>query len=226
MVLETVNSAIHCALPEKLSKAPLDHKFPNHRKQVNRAADSCDYQPNRKKTTGRAERLYLAEPHRRDGNDGHVEGVENRQVLDQPVAGCADYGHRRDQRDCERESASWGHPAAVRGDLCERAMSRKIPPRITCHTPNWNVSGTPRIATFSRFSPKKPPSIASSRESTRRFQLSKTYIQFAPTLSMLVVNTRLISGAGIISLGRTAVLLGGGASEQIRRKSTDRRGRD
>src|ERR1035437_5623314 len=145
MVLETVNSAIHCALPEKLSKAPLDHKFPNHRKQVNRAADSCDYQPNRKKTTGRAERLYLAEPHRRDGNDGHVEGVENRQVLDQPVAGCADYGHRRDQRDCERESASWGHRAAVRGDLCERAMSREIPPRITCHTPNWNVSGTPRL---------------------------------------------------------------------------------
>src|SRR5208283_2166364 len=143
MPLETVNFAIHCALPEKLFKPPLDDKFPNHRKQVNRAADTCDYQPNRKKTTSRAERLYLAEPHRRDGNDGHIEGVENRHVLDQPVTDRADYGHHRDQRDCERESASWRHPGAAR-DPCERAMSREIPPRIACHTPNGNVPGNPR----------------------------------------------------------------------------------
>jgi len=27
-------------------------------------------------------------------------------------------------------------------------MSREIPPRITRHTPNWNASGTPRVAMF------------------------------------------------------------------------------
>ena len=88
--LETVNFAIHCALPEKLSKAPLNDKFPDYRKQVNGAADTCDYQPDCKKTTGRAQRLHLAEADRRDGDDRHVKRVEHRHVLDQDVTGCAE----------------------------------------------------------------------------------------------------------------------------------------
>ena len=117
MLIETVNFAIHCALPEKFSKASLNNKFPDHREQVNRAADAGDYQPDREKTAGRAQRLHLLEPDRRDGDHGHIDGVENRHVLDQPVTGGADDGRQRNQRDCERESASWGHPDGVRVTL-------------------------------------------------------------------------------------------------------------
>ena len=107
--LEIVNSTTHCGLPEKVSKASLNDQLPDYREEVDRTSDSCDYQSNRKKTTDRAERLYLLEAHSRYGDNGHVKGVENRHMLYQDVAGGADHSHQRDQRDCKRESAGRGH---------------------------------------------------------------------------------------------------------------------
>src|SRR5579863_1939249 len=104
--------AVHCALSEKLSKTTFDDQLPDRREQIDCAAYSCDYQPDCEKTTGRAERLYLAKPNRRDCDYGHVDRIDSRHVLNQPIADGTDHGHQQYAEECQRESASRGHLAA------------------------------------------------------------------------------------------------------------------
>ena len=92
MALKLMNLAKHGGLPEKFPQPPLDYQFRDRGQKIEGGSNAANYKHGGEEPASRAERLNVAEPHGRDGADGHVKSVDRRHPLNKHIAKGAQHG--------------------------------------------------------------------------------------------------------------------------------------
>src|SRR6516225_455318 len=77
---------MHRTLPKKILQSSFQHQFRGSRKKINHASDANEYEADGEQPALRAQRFDLAEADRGDGDDRHIQSVNERHVFDRYVA--------------------------------------------------------------------------------------------------------------------------------------------
>src|SRR5438309_1875607 len=136
VVTELTDLPLQPADPPEFEEMPLAERLREDAKAVEHGTDAANDQHRGEDAARRSQRVDLGEAHRRDGDDRHVEGVEQAPTLDQEVAGGAEDDDDREQDGGQpepREGVFDAGPdhARVRVRPSSRPSSSSLPQRFS-----------------------------------------------------------------------------------------------
>jgi len=98
MVPHTADMSFHFFSPEEVAHAPSEHNVPEQGEGIDECSHSGQDENNREQLTPGGKGLYLTKTDGEDGDDGHVEAVQEWPAFQDVVSDGADQDHKQDEQ--------------------------------------------------------------------------------------------------------------------------------